>query len=194
MALARESELLGIKDTLKPLQKMIYQLQDAHAIIDQFAPLADSLREFKQELLTTSTGNSFAQIDAQFRTTSALARDGDLEALSKLQEVSTAYLEAAKENASSSLDYQRAVGEVLGSVDAGIFAADSQVEYAQMQIDAINYNSEILDKMRSEMAAMQTRMVDLAESSERIMKRWEGDGMPIRFDEDNPIYVQEVSA
>lgn len=189
LALSRESELLGIEDTLKPLQTMIYTLQDARAIIDQFGPLADSLRAYKQELLGTRSTNTFAVLTQQFRDTAALAKNGDATALGKLQDVSNAYLDAARENASSALDYQRAVGEVLGAVDSGIFAADSQVEYAQMQIDAVNYNSEILDKMRTEMTALQTRLVEQGASIERLARRWEGDGMPIRSESDNPVYI-----
>lgn len=193
LALARESELLGVKDTLKPLQQMVYQLQDARAIIDQFGPLADGLREFKAELLGGSSAGGFAFLRGQFNSTAAAAAGGDAAALAKLQEVSTEYLEAARANASSRLEYDRAVGEVLGAVDQGIFAADAQVEYAQMQIDAVNYNSEILDKMRAEMAAMQQRLVEQGETAERIMKRWEGNGMPIRADSDEPLAVQVIS-
>lgn len=193
LALARESELLGVKDTLKPLQQMVYQLQDARAIIDQFGPLADGLREFKAELLGGSSAGGFAFLRGQFNSTAAAAAGGDAAALAKLQEVSTEYLEAARANASSRLEYDRAVGEVLGAVDQGIFAADTQVEYAQMQIDAVNYNSEILDKMRAEMAAMQQRLVEQGETAERIMKRWEGNGMPIRADSDEPLAVQVIS-
>lgn len=193
LALARESELLGVKDTLKPLQKMVYQLQDARAIIDQFGPLADGLREFKAELLGGSSAGGFAFLRGQFNSTAAAAAGGDAAALAKLQEVSTEYLEAARANASSRLEYDRAVGEVMGAVDQGIFAADAQVEYAQMQIDAVNYNSEILDKMRAEMAAMQQRLVEQGETAERIMKRWEGDGMPIRSDESEPLAVRTIA-
>lgn len=191
--LARESELAGVKSSLKPLQQMIYTLQDARAVIDQFGPLADSLRAYKDELLSTRSADNFAALRSQFQNTASMARDGDATALAKLQEVSSAYLDAARENAASSLDYKRAVGEVMGAVDAGIFAADSQVEYAQMQIDAVNYNTEILDQMREEMKTMQQRLVDQSQSMETMMKRWEGGGIPLRYDAETPLPITEIT-
>lgn len=190
--LARESELSGIKDSLKPLQQMIYTLQDARAIIDQFQPLSDSLKAFKNELLGGGARESFSFLKSQFQSTASAAAGGDAAAMAKLQDVSTAYLDAARENAASRYDYDRAVGEVLASVDKGIFAADAQVEYAQMQIDAVNYNSEILDQMRSQMAAMQQRLVDQGDAMNTLMRRIEAQGLRVITDDDTTIRVEVV--
>lgn len=127
LAAARELELEGLKDSLKPLQSMIYTLEDARLILDQFEPLAADLRAFKKELLGSETRNSFAAIAARFSETAALAKGGDADALAQLRGVSSEFLDAARANASSRLDYDRAVGQVLAAVDDGIFAADSQI-------------------------------------------------------------------
>lgn len=178
--LAREAELSGMKASLKPLQQMIYTLQDARAIIDQFGPLADDLRAYKAELLGGSATGSFGFLKQQFQSVSTMAANGDADAMAKLQAVSDAYLEAARDNASSKLEYDRAVGEALGSLDRAIFAADTKVDYAKAQIDAVNYNSEILDQMRSEMTTLQQRLVEQGDVMERLVRRIDGDGVLIR--------------
>lgn len=192
LALARETELAGLKATLRPLQSMIFTLQDARAIIDQFGPLAEGLKAFKDELLGSRTSNTFGALQSQFRSTASLAANGDATALGKLQQVSSAYLDAARDNASSALEYQRAVGEVLASVDAGIFAADSQVEWAQMQIDAINAQSGIIEGLKEQLRVTQDQLVAQGEWQERMFRRWDGDGLRVRNDEDTPVFTQVV--
>ena len=195
LALARKSELMGVKDALKPLQKMIYQLEDARAIIDQFGPLADGLRAFKAELMGGSSAGGFTFLTNQFRSTASAAAGGDAEALGKLSGDATAYLEAAKANASSELEYRRAVGEVLAATDSGIFAADAQVEYAQLQIDAIAANTEVLTGMKDELATYQQRLIDQGEWVQRMFRSWDGGGaLRIQNDEDTPVYTSEVAA
>lgn len=176
---ARELELLGLKSTLRPLQSMVYQLEDARDIIERFGPLADDLRKFRTELVGNSASGGFAALTAVFRSTAASAALGDADALGKLRGTATSFLDAAKENAGTALDYRRAVGEVLASVDKGIFAADSQVEYAQMQIDAIKNTNNILAQMRAEFAQLQEQVIVNTSTTARIMERFEGDGITI---------------
>ena len=176
---ARELELASIKATLRPLQSMIYQLEDARDIIDRFGPLAEDLRKFRTELVGNGSGTGFAAITAAFRSTAASAALGDADALGNLRGTATSFLDAAKENAGTALDYRRAVGEVLASVDKGIFAADSQVEYAQMQIDAIKNTNDILAQMRAEFNQLQEQVIVNTSTTARIMERFEGDGITI---------------
>jgi hypothetical protein len=193
LAAARLNELASLEASLQPLQAMVYQLQDARAIIDQIGPLADDLKAFKQELLGGAGGTAgFATLQARFRETSALAKDGDAGALGNLRTTATEFLDAAKANASSALDYQRAVGEVLASVDQGIFAADSQVEYAQLQIDAVNNSANIIAGMREEMKVYQQQIVENTSYMARLWSRFEGDGLLIKTDTDTPLQVEVV--
>jgi tape measure domain-containing protein len=193
LAAARLNELASLEASLQPLQAMVYQLQDARVIIDQFGPLADDLKAFKQELLGGAGGASgFATVQARFRETSALAKDGDAGALGNLRGTATEFLDAARANASSAIEYQRAVGEVLASVDSGIFAADSQIEYAQLQIDAVNNSANIIAGMREEMKVYQQQIVENTSYMARLWSRFEGDGLLIKTDTDTPLQVEVV--
>lgn len=191
LAATRLNELANLEASLRPLQAMVYQLQDARAVMDQFGPLADDLKAFRAEIMGGgATNNSMAFIERQFRETAALARNGDAAALGQLRGTATEFLDAAKANASSALEYQRAVGEVLASVDDGIFAADSQIEYAQLQIDAINNSANILQSMKDEMAVYQQRLVEQGEWVERQFRRWDSEGLRIQNDSTTPIYTE----
>lgn len=187
---SRELELAGLKGTLKPLQSMIYQLEDARAIIAKFEPLAADLRAFKQEIIGGQTSDSFASIAKQFREVAALAKDGDAGALGKLRGSATEFLDAAKDNARTALDYRRAVGEVLGAVDSGIFAADTQIEYAQLQIDAIAAQSNILTSIKDQLETTQAAVVANTAKTVQLLQRFEGDGLTVKTDSDTPLQVE----
>lgn len=194
LAATRFLELAGIKESLQPLQQLVYELEDARSVIDTFGPLADSLREYRKELLGGQGATSFGQIAAQFRAVALAAANGDATALGKLQGVSSSYLDAARLNAGSSLDYRRALGQVLSAVDQGIFAADTKVDYAQLQIDAINNSADIMQAMRNEMNALQSQVVSNTAFMANLMKRFDGgEGLLVTTLSDTPLQV-EVSA
>lgn len=190
---SRELELAGLEESLKPLQRMIYQLQDARKIMEQFEPLAADLRAFRQELVAGAGGElGFGAVRSRFRATASLAASGDASAMGMLRGDASAFLEAAKANAGSALDYQRAVGEVLGAVDRSIFAADAQVDYAQMQLDAIQNSANIMVEMKDQLVALTQQQVDTSAELLRLMKRFEGDGFLVRTDDDTPLKTEAV--
>lgn len=193
LAASRLLELASMKATLQPLQAMIYQLEDAQGIIEKFGPLADDLKKFRAELLGggDATG-SFGFVQAQFRSTAAAAALGDPTALGGLRSAANTYLTSARNNAGSALDYQRALGEVLSAVDRGIFAADTQVDYAQAQIDAINNSANIMERMRSELVTLQGQIAVDSETMRKLLQRFENDGVTIS-DATAPLQVQVVS-
>lgn len=193
LAASRLLELASMKATLQPLQAMIYQLEDAQGIIEKFGPLADDLKKFRAELLGggDATG-SFGFVQAQFRSTAAAAALGDPTALGGLRSAANTYLTSARNNAGSALDYQRALGEVLSAVDRGIFAADTQVDYAQAQIDAINNSANIMERMRSELVTLQGQIAVDSETMRKLLQRLENDGVTIS-DATAPLQVQVVS-
>ncbi|WP_232494915.1 hypothetical protein [Novosphingobium kaempferiae] len=193
LAAQRMEELAATSKALQPLQAMVYQLEDLTGVVDKFGPLADDLRAFKKELLGGDTLTSFASLAATFRSTAAGAAAGDATALGNLRGVSQEYLDAAMANAGSAVDYQRAMSEVLNAVDKGIFAADTQVDYAQAQIDA-------LEKLYDQQAALSDKMEvyhkATAENSAQITRLWtrfEADGMPTRSVDGEPLQVEIVS-
>jgi hypothetical protein len=123
--------------------------------IDQFNGFAESLKKYRDSLFTTgatldiTTGLMRSRFDA----TVALAAQGDATAFGNLQNDAKAYLDAAKNSAHSSLEYQRAVSQVAAGVDKGIFAAESTADYAQLQLDALQNATNILQQIAGNTAA-----------------------------------------
>ncbi|EPR09868.1 hypothetical protein M527_07000 [Sphingobium indicum IP26] len=189
LALSRLRELAAMKGSLRPMQAMIYQLEDARGVIEKFGPLAANLRAFRDELLG-GTSDSLAFVTSKFRATASSARSGDADALAALQSDATAFLDAARANAASELEYRRALGEVLAATDGGIFAAESQVEYAQMQIDAIAANTNVLSGLKAELAVYQQRLVEQGEWVQRQFRRWDSEGIRIQNDSTTPIFTE----
>jgi len=184
---ARILEVAGMKASLQPLQAMIYELEDARGVIEKFGPLGDSLRAFKQELIGGVGAASFGTIAARFRATASGASIGDATALGAFQADASAYLEAAKANASTSLEYQRALSEVLVGADKGIFAADTQVQMAQATIDAVVNQTNVLEQMRGEIRDANVQLASNTGALLRLWQRFEGEGLLVRTDPDTPL-------
>lgn len=184
---SRILEVAGMKAALQPLQAMIYELQDARSVMEKFAPLAADLRAYREDLLGGRGGASYAMLAAKFRSTADAAMTGDAGALGSLRGVSDDFLSAAKDNARSALDYQRAVGEVLASVDKGIFAADTQVAMAQAQIDAVNSQTNVLQQMRAEINAANVQIAGNTGALLTLWQRFEGDGLTVKTSDDTPL-------
>ena len=194
LAASRLLELAGMKDTLKPIQEMIYQLEDAQAVMSQFKPLADDLRAYRKELVGTSSVASYGAARALFASTAASAAMGDAAALGNLRGVSDSYLASAKANARSGLDYNRARGQVLAAVDQGIFAADTKVDYAQAQIDAINNSADILASMREELRSLGEQTAANTAFTANLFKRLDGpDGLQVSNTNGTPLQVEIVT-
>jgi len=189
LAASRMLELAGTKATLQPIRQFVYQLEDARAVMDQFGPLAEDLRSYRKELVGTSSVASYGAARALFASTAASAAMGDAVALGGLRGVSDSYLASAKANARSSLDYNRARGQVLAAVDQGIFAADTKVDYAQAQIDAINNSAQIMERMRAEMVDLQSQVASNTAFMANLWKRFDGEGILVRTDSDTPLNV-----
>ena len=192
LAASRLLELAGMKAALQPLQAMVYQLEDARKVIDTFSPLADDLKKFRDELLGGNSKQSFGVVAAQFRAVALAAANGDATAMGNLRGSATSFLDAARANAGSGLEYRRALGTVLASVDQSIFAAETQIDYAQAQIDAVNNTADILSQMREEMAVLQTQIVSNTGYVANLWKRFEVDGLPVTTP-DAPLQVEVVT-
>ncbi len=195
VAAARELEVAGLKASLQPLQKLIYQLEDAREVIDTFSPLLDDLKAYRAELLGGGAGQaSFAFLRTQFGSNAALAASGDATALGALRGSANSFLEAARDNASSALDYRRAVGEVLAAVDKGIFAADAKIDYAQLQIDAINNSTTILGSIEATLDSQATAIAENTAKLAKMWERYEADGLTVKTDADTPIAIASSAA
>lgn len=183
----RMLELAGLKDSLQPLQAMVYTLEDARAVIDKFTPLRDDLAKFKNELLGGQAGTSFGFLSSQFRSAASAAAGGDATAMGQLRGAANDYLEAAKNNARTVQEYNAARAEVLAATDRAIFAADSQIDYQQAVIDSAKANGALLADMKANLASLSSQIVTTSATVAAILKRWDGG------DSGAPLPVQVVA-
>lgn len=184
---ARILEVAGMKASLQPLQAMVYELEDARAVIAKFGPLGDDLRAFKRELVGGAGAGSFGALAARFRATAGDAAIGDADALAAFRNDATAYLEAARDNASSALEYQRALAEVLTGADKGIFAADTTVQMSQATIDAVVSQTSVIEAMRTEIREANVQIAGNTGALLRLWQRFEGEGLTVKTDADTPL-------
>lgn len=123
---AREDQIASINDTISALS----------GATERWSGLAKEIREFRAGLFsgTVGSGTSYKQSEAEFRRVSKMAAFGDEGALQSFTGVSKAFLDAARDNARSLVDYQRAIGLVAGAADAAAAGADGVARQAADQI------------------------------------------------------------
>jgi len=108
---------------------------------DAFKALSESLKAFSASLSETISGTDLATRywttrDA-FQTTAAQARLGDESAMRRLQAQGEAFTSAARDRATSTIDYLRDVALVRGAVDDAADTADRQVSIAEEQLSEL---------------------------------------------------------
>ena len=120
-------------------------------IVDEFSGYAKSLRKYRDTLYSgdVASGSAYTRARTAFLASAVLAKAGDAVGLGNLEGASSKFLAASRENATSLIAYQRDVAAVANAVDYGITAADTQVQMAQAQLDAINANTAEMARMRS---------------------------------------------
>lgn len=123
---AREDQIASINDTISALS----------GATERWSGLAKEIREFRAGLFsgTVGSGTSYKQSEAEFQRVSKMAAFGDVGALQSFTGVSKAFLDAARDNARSLVDYQRAIGLVAGAADAAAAGADGVARQAADQI------------------------------------------------------------
>jgi hypothetical protein len=136
LALQRTIELSTTEDWLKSLQSQVYAAQDAAQAqaelaqqIEQaaakFKGFASDLKSFRDSLGGNDTlVMSYRQAMTKLISTGSLAIAGDETALGALSGVGRDFLAAAKDNASSAVQYQRDVALLTRYVDDAIATAD----------------------------------------------------------------------
>lgn len=122
---------------------------------DQFGGFVASLTKYRESLFAADVaqGDAYRLLRARFGATATLAASGDATALGGLESSGKAFLDAARNNASTREDYLRDVAMVARGVDAGIFAADAKADYAQLQLDALTNAVSILGTINANTAA-----------------------------------------
>jgi len=185
LAMKRQMELAAMDASLRGLQQQVWAAQDAaaarekltdsyrdmisewQASVDTFGGLADDLRAYRKQL-TDPDGNTaagYASNRTEFQRLAALAAGGDKTAMQGLQGAGDAFLASAMANASSVVQYQRDLSMVLQGLDKSIFAADTTADYAQVQIDALNRQIELLEGIAQNTAVTATPAVPSAPST-----------------------------
>lgn len=156
LAAARQMELEQMDATLRPLQSIIYQMEDLRTEADKFSALALGLKEYRDTLFASdvATGNAYVNARNKFLATAGLATAGNADALGNLEGVSRDFLTQSRDNASTYSQYLRDVAAVANAVDGGIFAAETTADYAQLQLDALSNSVALLTNIDTNIAAM----------------------------------------
>lgn len=148
-AASRAEVLRATLDSNKALQNEIWLKQDlreaynreSQALIDtseKMKGFSETLREFRDSIYATDEGAiSYTQALAKLMTTGALASAGDEAAIGKLPEVGKSFIDAARTNAKSLLDVQRAQALTANYVDAAIGYTDNAATVADHQLEAM---------------------------------------------------------
>ena len=117
----------------------VKELQGAR---DEFKKFADSLRDYRQGLLTGSQSpltpaQQYLQSQLEFERVRGLAQAGDKDAIQKLQSVASAFLQASQKMYASSAQYVKDFEDVVQAVDTTTSYADMQVSTADQTLEAL---------------------------------------------------------
>lgn len=134
---------------------------------DQFSKFADGLRKYRDTLFATSAaqGNAYGVLRAKFIATSEMAAQGNAGALGELENAGKAFLDTARNNASTREQYLRDVALVARGVDSGIFAAEETADYAKLQLDAMANAVSFLGAINANTAATAAALSGSAQTS-----------------------------
>lgn len=236
VAMMRQIELEQMEASLRPLQQRVWAMEDASAIIAEMQPFVDSLKAYRETLFGgTDAGLTYRSALVKLMGTGGLAAAGDKVALGNLQAVSQDFLGVSKDNATSLVQYQRDLAMVARYVDGGIGAAQEQIDYAKLTLDAQDasvallasidaslsggvpalgvglgaltpgliepqgvggQSSALLDEvkgMRAESHAQNLRIAENTAAIQKLMTRWDGDGLLVRGEADSPVYVSDAA-
>jgi hypothetical protein len=117
--------------------------------IDKFKSFAQSLREFRDNLVLGSASiltplQKYAESKLQFEENYTKALEGDEQAQSKLTGSAQAFLEASKGYFASSSAYTQDFNSVLEKIGYGITSAEASVSVAELQLGVANTQVDLL--------------------------------------------------
>lgn len=161
-----ENALVGVDDSTAALIRRYYALQEAQAsttkaytdavsALGKVKKFAVDVRAFMDSLwggamapMAMNYGvlfQKFAQINAQ-------AAAGDVAAQGKLQGAATTFLESAKRQASSALDYARSFGMIQAGLEATASSTEDAVSQAEQTLQAALSANEFLQRISASSA------------------------------------------
>jgi len=206
-----ESSLRGLMDQIYAAEDLATAQQDAASAAEaaqaKFRSFANDLRKFRDELTSGDGVASYRGSRASLMATGAMAAAGNADALSNLRGAAESFLESAKDQASSSAQYQRDVALVRGYLNTAIAVADggtvtgiAGASGTPEQIAAANgqVNASLLNEMQAMRAEVSAQRAETRAANEtlvianntmmRLHQRWDrGGSLAIVTDDDRPI-------
>lgn len=173
-AASRAEILRATLDSNKALQNEIWLKQDlreaynreSQALIDtseKMKGFSESLREFRDSIYAGDEGAmSYVQALAKLMATGALASTGDEKALGKLPDVGKSFIDAAKSNAKSLLDVQRAQALTANYVDAALGYTDNAATVADQQLEAMKQSVGALINIEDSVLTVEEILAQIA--------------------------------
>jgi hypothetical protein len=173
-AASRAEVLRATLDSNKALQNEIWLKQDlreaynreSQALIDtseKMKGFSESLREFRDSIYASDEGAmSYVQALAKLMATGALASTGDEKALGKLPDVGKSFIDAAKSNAKSLLDVQRAQALTANYVDAALGYTDNAATVADQQLEAMKQSVGALINIEDSVLTVEEILAQIA--------------------------------
>jgi hypothetical protein len=194
------------------LQQRIWSLQDEKAAQEALQQASQGtvseIERLKQSMSGSTTAQSAAALQAQFATTTAQARAGDLTALSKLPTISTALEQAFTLTSSTASEVARMRGFLAGSLSETLavlgagsaekaIATISSVDLTNsQQTDGLELTPtsttaglmsgasstavliEEISALRVDNQAQARAIVQLQSRLTKVVERWDIDGIP----------------
>jgi hypothetical protein len=124
-----------------------------------FRDFLTQVKDFKNSLLlgassTLSPGEKYAEAKTQFNTIYAQALAGDKTAMSKVTGSAQTFLEASRTYFASSDAYTADFNTVLTKLDNATISAGASASVAQLQLDALNINTNLLSSIDANIATI----------------------------------------
>jgi len=184
LSLEREKAMLGMDAETRSYTNAINQLTDASAALvgsekaletayknltimrDKFSALGKGLRTYYDELTgaknpTASPAQIYSATKKAFTEASALAAQGNADALSSLPDVSKSFLEASLKYNATGNAYQADYNAVLDSLKSGMSAVDKQIEIMNAQLEVARASNSKLFDLDSTTASVNSSVTDL---------------------------------
>lgn len=208
----RKIELASLDESNRALQERIWALQDEKAAQEALQQASQGtvseIERLKQSMSGSASAQSAAALQAQFATTTAQARAGDLTALSKLPTISTALEQAFTLTASTASEVARMRGFLAGSLSETLavlgagsaekaIATISSVDLTNsQQTDGLDLTPtsttaglmsgasstavliEEISALRVDNQAQARAIVQLQSRLTKVVERWDIDGIP----------------
>jgi hypothetical protein len=216
----RALELAGMDESLRGLQQQIYAAkakaeadalaakaaeEDATAQTKAAKDASDAMQQYADALSNVSktvvdeinrlrgitTSTSSVLLKAQFATITAQARNGNLDALGKLPELSKSIEEATLSSATSALEVARIRAWLASSLsetlalqsdgNANVTTTGAGMIFDGNQMGMVNNSAQTADgisNMRNEMYNALYQVAKNTGKSYELLDRWDGDGLP----------------